>query len=140
MRIGFTGTRNGMAPSQRKAFQLHILKLPEFSEFHHGDCVGADDEAAVYVYDTRRAEVVCHPPTDATHRAFGAYHERREEKGHFARNRDIVNDTDMLIATPWQTERPAPKTGGGTWYTIEYAEKQGKPVTIIWPDGRVERT
>jgi hypothetical protein len=44
----------------------------------------------------------------------------------------------MLIATPWQSERPAPKTGGGTWYTIEFAEKWGKPVAIIWPDGRVE--
>jgi hypothetical protein len=33
--------------------------------------------------------------------------------------------------------RPPKGTGGGTWYTIEYAEKQGKPVKIIWPSGSI---
>lgn len=47
-------------------------------------------------------------------------------------NRDIVAETDELIATPkgFQEERRS-----GTWATVRYALKARKPVTVIWPDG-----
>jgi hypothetical protein len=133
-RIGFTGTRHGMTPEQASAVAAVMGELG-MTEFHHGDCIGADKEAndiALWV----GIEPVIHPPVDEAHRAFCASAKMREPKRHFARNRDIVDETDHLIATPWQAERPAPKSGGGTWYTIEYAEKRGKPVTIIWPSGK----
>jgi len=28
--------------------------------------------------------------------------------------------------------------GSGTWATIRYARKVGKPVTIIYPDGEIQ--
>jgi hypothetical protein len=164
MKIGFTGTRNGMTQAQSHAFVSLLMggevayylgidalfyddekERSRISTFHHGDCKGADDEAADAVKNLRDIarkyrgiSIVCHPPADNTHRAFNKHAEvTLEPKTHFARNRDIVNACDLLIATPWQTERPPKGTGGGTWYTIEFAEKQGKPVMIIWPDGNV---
>lgn len=70
--------------------------------------------------------------------ALQASDEVRQVKTHFARNRDIAFECEELIAMPRHTQRPQNGTGGGTWYTVGQAEKQGKPVRIIWPDGVVE--
>jgi hypothetical protein len=55
-----------------------------------------------------------------------------EPKSFFARNRDIVDETDMLIATP-----ATKKETGGTWYTINYSRKQKKQRVIVYPDGSI---
>jgi hypothetical protein len=135
MKVGFTGTRRGMTMEQQMTLYDLLSRFGAEDEGHHGDCVGADDQFHSHCGRKRMKRHV-HLPVDEAHRAFvkGAdviY----EPLTHFARNRGIVNATDMLIATPWQTERPPKGTGGGTWYTVEYALKVGKPVTIIWPDG-----
>jgi len=44
MKIGFTGTRDGMTQHQKEQFVLAMQDLSP-SEFHHGDCKGADAEA-----------------------------------------------------------------------------------------------
>lgn len=51
------------------------------------------------------------------------------------RNRDIVEAAEVLIACPDGPERQR----SGTWATIRHALRVGKPVVIVWPDGRVER-
>lgn len=144
MKIGFTGTRNGMTEPQRLAFSVLVLRLNAnalngITEFHHGDCVGADFEAAHCAsMNLPHAKIVCHPLADDSLRGyFPCNHDTREPKTYFARNRDIVNETDLLIAAPWQATRPAAKTGGGTWQTVEHAAKIGKPVRIVWSDGSV---
>jgi len=49
--------------------------------------------------------------------------------------RDFVNECDVLIAAPGEfVER---KRGSGTWGTVRYARKLGRPLVIIWPDGVV---
>jgi hypothetical protein len=134
MKLGFTGTRRGMTTKQAETFQ-QVLKSCNPGEFHHGDCIGADDEAADIAHDFLLPDmIVVHPPTDDTHRAFnGSGNERmREPKTHFARNRDIVDETDMLIAAPYESEH---QKRGGTWYTVDYAKKKRRRVIIIWPDG-----
>jgi len=143
MKVGFTGTRNGMTAAQAAAFGAVISELPSFAEFHHGDCVGADDEAANAVHEMRleegghRLAIVCHPPLDEKLRAFNPCHDAiRAPKTHFARNRDIVDESDVLIATPAQmTHQPR----GGTWYTVDYARKKGRLVILVLTDGTVER-
>lgn len=136
MKIGFTGTRNGMTRQQIEAFGTLLSAIP-FDEFHHGDCIGADNEAANLVFGLRGAccKTVVHPPVDEKLRAFNKlYVEMREPKTHFARNRDIVNECDVLIVCPLQSER---QERGGTWYTHDYAIKRGKKVIVIRPDGTI---
>ena len=64
MKVGVTGTRNEITRKQFDALVDLILKLDEAFpalEFHHGDCVGADDTAA-RLFKLRGIKIVCHPP------------------------------------------------------------------------------
>jgi hypothetical protein len=55
-----------------------------------------------------------------------------EPKSFFARNRDIIDETDIWIATP-----ATKKETGGTWYTINDSRKQKKQRVIVYPDGSI---
>lgn len=138
MKIGFTGTRHGMSTPQYNALYALFGKF-RLTEFHHGDCIGADDEAAKMVahqlFFQRTCRIIGHPPTDDTHRAFFKHNDfERLAKPYLERNRDIVDACDVLIACPLE---PEPQLRGGTWSTINYARKVGKPVYVITPDGTV---
>jgi len=133
MRVGFTGTRHGMTDA-KKATLWNILSGLQVDEFHHGDCVGADDEAAKITSVCQGdCVIVCHPPLVESLRAFNKqHHQIRQSKTYLLRNCDIVNETDVLIAAPCDAKK---KQTGGTWATIRYARTQGKRVIILWPDG-----
>lgn len=140
MKLGFTGTRRGMTKAQMETFAATIAAVHPFEEFRHGDCQGADDEAANLVYEAFSCYgpmVIVHPPVDETHRAFNEhYFAILAPLTHFARNRAIVDACDLLIACPCEmTAQPK----GGTWMTVGYAKKRKKPVKIIWPDGVIEQ-
>jgi hypothetical protein len=111
--------------------------LEEFQpiELHHGDCVGADadvDALASGLFIHR----VIHPPAQEVLRAFCRSTEMREPKDYLARNRDIVDESDVLLVCPRDYDE---KQRSGTWSTKRYAVKQGKPVIVIWPNGEVKR-
>jgi hypothetical protein len=141
--IGFTGTRNGMTAAQfdtlTRLLNAMLDGRPHKSvQFHHGDCIGADEQAASAAWG-RNAFIVCHPPEDEKLRAFSPYiHETRERKSHLASNRDIVNECDVLIGTPPYQAIIAKETKGGTAYTVNYAVKMGKPALVVYPDGSVD--
>lgn len=133
MKLGVTGTRNGMTVKQFEAVESLIYRLKP-SELHHGDCVGVDNQAAEVAWEAK-VRVICHPPIDQRLRAFNARHaESREPLTHFARNRAIVDESDAMLVVPMQGER---QERGGTWYTFDYAVKRGKPVYLVKPDGTV---
>lgn len=127
-RIGFTGTRNGMTDAQKVTV---ARKFAEWVCLHHGDCVGADADAHA-IAERLGMEIIIHPPIDNKLRAYCKAPVILSPATHFARNRNIVNGTDGLIATPRLMVR---EERGGTWYTIDYAVKVGKPAWIVWPDG-----
>jgi hypothetical protein len=133
MKIGFTGTKQGMTIEQKQAF-WDMVMVNDISEFHHGDCVGADADA----HDLMKPDhnIVVHPPANPSKRAFcKGYKEIREEKEYLDRNHDIVDETDVLVACPCgKTE----VLRSGTWATIRYAKKIGKLVFVIYPDGSVD--
>lgn len=136
MKIGVTGTRSGCTPHQLEKLKIGILNIiVEHGpcEFHHGDCIGVDAEAAI-IARNYGCKIVCHPPIDDELRAYQKYDYAWEEKTYFARNRDIVNCSDILIVVPWQSEH---SSKGGTWYTYDYAAKNNKKLVIIWPNGEV---
>ena len=136
-RVGFTGTRDGLTLAQLDALNDLFVRLIDrdmFAEFHHGDCVGAD-ATAHYLASFHMIPVIIHPPVNQRMRAFcaGAYR-MRTAREYGARNRQIVSDTDLLIATPNSDES---YRGSGTWATIRHAQDEDRPIFIIYPDGRV---
>lgn len=130
MKVGFTGTQIGMNARQQAELteQLTLLRA---TEFHHGDCVGADEEAHHLVRARFPSiKIICHPPTNPLKRAGCTSDGYREPKEYLDRNRDIVDETDYLIAAPaTRTE----KRRSGTWYTVRYARKLNRDHKILRP-------
>lgn len=136
MKVGFTGTQSGMKVKQAKALlkQLKRLMSDSTNEFHHGDCIGADKEAHDIVVEYLGCGIVIHPPENNVKRAFcksGNILKICDQKEYLARNRDIVDQTDILVACPKGPE----ERRSGTWSTVRYAKKVGRRVIIIMPDG-----
>lgn len=138
---GFTGTRNGLTSHQGPVLSEMIIR-EDFSEFHHGDCIGADLAAHVqlWLWVAGEVEVNIHPPLIETYRAFATNHYpltncyTHPPKDYIARNHDIVNACNRLIAVPGEMFE---RKRSGTWATVRYARKIGRPITIIFPDGTV---
>ena len=136
LKIGFTGTQSGMTFDQKNNFLVTLRELNEefhLTEFHHGDCIGADADAhkLMQIYFPH-VEIRKHPPEDPKKRAFCEGGFCYTEKPYLVRNHMIVDETDMLIATP---ENGNEEMRSGTWATIRYAKKTDKKITIISPDG-----
>jgi hypothetical protein len=140
MRVGFSGTRNGMRPQQLSTF-LKVIEQLNPTDFIHGACKGADEEAAKLVRESIfGCRIIARPGKSAkggenglaSTAALEVSHEVMPAETHFVRNRKIVADCDVLIATPFAMAR---LTFGGTEYTIAQGKKAGKRVLIIQPDG-----
>jgi hypothetical protein len=136
--LGFTGTQRGMTPAQRRALIDVIDRFADRGEFHHGVCIGADEEAHELVHP-RGWKMCLHPPTNmkkvSAHCPGDVYY---EPLPYLARNDMIVAAAEHLIAAPYAPEDNPGQKRSGTWYTVRRARMRGIPVTIIWPDGRVE--
>lgn len=131
---GFTGTQAGMTAQQcavvRRMLQLcHVV--------HHGDCIGADKDCHE-IADQLGLVITIHPPENPKKRAYCSSRlaDVRPEKPYRVRNYDIVDESRVLIATPKTMEE---ETYSGTWMTVRYARRKGKPIRIVWPDGSVTR-
>ena len=130
MKVGVTGTRSGMTAEQKFLVQ-GLLESLSGTELHHGDCVGVDAEVAIMAKELGY-QIVCHPPEKSDLRAWVPADEMREPFSYFRRNRNIVDECDVLLVVPYQN---SPQNQGGTWYTYSYAQKKGKNNIIVWPDG-----
>lgn len=132
MILGMTGTREDLSYEQYVWLSVQIV---DCEEFHHGACVGAD-EAGHQLAMRQQKRVIVHPPTDQRLMIpfDGMVWDWKLAKPYLDRNRDIVDESDQVIALPNGPE----SLKGGTWYTVRYAMKQGKPVAICYPDGSVE--
>lgn len=137
-RIGFTGSRQGITVAQAERVQSILEELWEElrSEFHHGNCVGAD-ETALKMAGELGYWTVAHPANGLgrLQLALSLSDTYRERRSPLARNEDIVIATDILIACPKESEEPPVRRGQGTWSCVRFARKFGAPYTIIWPDG-----
>ena len=118
-KIGFTGTQKGMKGYQPFLIRLFFKKYAsEISEVHHGDCIGADKD----FHDIAKEfllKVVLHPPKNPSKRAFCKAEVEFPKEEYLDRNHKIVDNCDMLIATPKGEE----ELRSGTWATIRYAKK-----------------
>lgn len=128
--IGVTGTHVGCTSAQHTTLRLFITALNARS-LHHGDCVGVDAEAAG-IANLAGMRVICHPPLNEIRRAFAPSHEVRIAKHYLVRDRDIVDESDLMIGVPRLAQE---ELRSGTWATIRYAVKQNRTVYLINPDG-----
>lgn len=128
MIVGFTGTRHGMNSKQLNAFRsfLGTLDWP-ISEFHHGDCIGADQQAN----DIARSmdiKTAGHPPIKTSKRAYCKCDIWFTPKEYLARNADIVDVCDVLVVAP-QTNVEINRSG--TWSTYRDAKRIGRDIMML---------
>ena len=76
-----------------------------------------------------------HPSDGMRYRACCLGDQDHEPEPPLKRNITMLEATDALVAAPDGPER----LRSGTWSTIRQALKRGMGVTIIWPDGKIER-
>lgn len=133
MIVGFTGTQRGMNEAQWLAlWQLLLPRAP--GDFHEGDCIGSDAQAAKGAR-TAGFRVIGHPPINPSKRAYFPADEWRFAHDYLTRNKRIVDACQEMIATPGEY---AEQLRSGTWAAIRYARKMGRPCHVILPDGRVQ--
>jgi hypothetical protein len=134
MKIGFTGTRDGMTEAQMVAVE-NILRgfWRERAQVHHGCCVGAD----ATFHETAQALGI----VTVGHPAYPIGHEMRADLEcdmmhdilpPLERNQAIVDLTDLIIATPFQDTEVQ---RSGTWATLRYSFRVNKARCIVTPDG-----
>jgi hypothetical protein len=134
MRFGFTGSGTKTFPPQRAAFTSWVsANANRFDGFDHGDCIEADAFAHDVVREFTAARIAIHPPLKGDKRAFREGDEAWMPKPYLSRNQDVVRASDMLLAMPHGEE----ELRSGTWSTIRFARKLGRPVVIFWPDGQI---
>ncbi len=128
MKIGFTGTREGMSQAQKEAF---VLKCDELgiTEFHHGDCEGADAQAHDIVREFfPHVWIEVYPPVSTYRQAFRKGDKHHPPESYITRDHKIVDATECLIGTPLQNNEIL---RSGTWTTIRYARKKNKPNFVL---------
>jgi hypothetical protein len=128
MRVGITGTREGMSQHQKEQFVLKLLELQP-TEFHHGDCLGADAEG----HDSVReffpdCKIHVHPPIKDYMRAFRQGDVMYEPDDYIPRDYRIVDMTEFLIGAPL-TDKEIVRSG--TWTTIRYAKRIGRNHEVL---------
>ena len=129
MKIGVTGTRHGANVRQLSLIYDILKQVKQPSEFHHGDCIGVDNQTA-HMALRLGFKIICHPPLIKTLRSYFPSHEYRLENSFLERNRNIVDETELLIVVPSEMTR---QPRGGTWYTYDYAKRHGKHIQLILP-------
>lgn len=128
--VGFTGTQLGMTLDQKRRVE-GIIQSFSIGAAHHGDCIGADAEFHT-ICRGNRLHIVGHPPLNPSKRAFCDFDEERDPKDYIPRNHDIVDESHFMIATPREFGEVL---RSGTWATIRYSNRIGKPIVVILPDG-----
>ena len=134
--IGFTGTRMGMTNEQHNSLK-RIFTGTNFI-LHNGQCEGADFQAYEMTKKFNQ-HIVLHPPKDKKYKFFNPerypFETVCKPKDYLKRNKDIVNDSEILIAVPKESNEVL---RSGTWSTVRYARKKKGRVVIIYPSGKIE--
>lgn len=133
--LGFTGTRRGMSPAQKRVF-FETVKLLDVQIFVHGDCIGADADAHEIVREiSPDIRIEARPAGDGPNRAYKKADIVHASHAPLSRNKKIVESVEQMIACPGEQSEIL---RSGTWSTIRYTKKLLKPLLIIYPNGTKE--
>lgn len=140
-KVTFTGTRKGMTGLQIAAVAKLLADHPEWPEAYHGDCNGADaqfDMLCIVMGVHRSIRPSNLPGTRAfcdDYKDFVDAEALSEPMHPLERDHLLVDDGDVLIAVP---QHDMEEQRSGTWATVRYARRVGKPIYIVWTNGNVE--
>lgn len=141
MIVAFTGTRNGLTPAQERTLAVLLTNLKP-GIFFHGGCRGADLHAEVVCLRCDHVMTIRCFPGDDKQLQNALKRKTNVDKHHnlqysiwspqpyLVRNRDMVDQADLLIAAPSSLVE---ERSSGTWSTVRYARKVGKPVVVLDP-------
>jgi len=134
MIYGVTGTRRGWTDAQRTTFTMMIKDL-DITEWHHGDCVGVDDQASLIIRRRFGQDVIhSHPPDNEKKRAYVPSGPVYPAKPYLERNWDIAKIIEVLFVIPWTKKK---LVQSGTWHTYRAATACKKKTIVIGPDGEI---
>src|SRR5262245_60144274 len=127
--VGFTGARTGMTPAQAQAVDALLARLAERHPTRalcglHGDCIGTDAEFDA-ICKRRAIAVKIRPAAILGMRAGCDSEVIAEPRPPLVRNREIVADSELLIACP-RTAKEVLRSG--VWATIRAMRKKGGPI------------
>lgn len=139
LNIGVTGTRDGMNKIQEENIKDILEKLifeKEYTDrvFHHGQCIGVDVQA-VKILKQFGFTIISHPPVKKDLLGISYNDLTYPPKSYFARNRNIVDECNILFVVPKENQR---QSKGGTWYTHDYGVIKKKQIFIFYPNGEIE--
>lgn len=134
MDLGFTGTQQG--PMSREQSYTVIELIAGFRRgrklrFHHGCCIGWDDQAARFAR-LLGYRLIGHPPMNTEKMCSVVNDENFPPDGYISRDHHIVQVSRILIAA---VKRNHEELRSGTWATVRYAAKIGRPGLVVWPNG-----
>lgn len=134
-----TATQRGLTKEQRLAAANFFIRDDvqfDLEVFRHGGCIGGDEELEYLASSLTEALIICHRGDTPEKWADARYsHEFVDPLPNLERNHEMVDDAEHLLAC---TGEAFEVQRSGTWATIRYARKQGKPITLIFPDGTVK--
>jgi len=130
IKVGFTGSRLGLTPQQKTQIALEVRKINPHLVIH-GDCIGADYDFDCIAKDLEIRRKI-KPCNLKDQRAFCEAEFIEEPKAPLERNRDIVDECDILLAAPGSKNEIH---RSGTWSTIRYATKTKKNLIVFYTDG-----
>lgn len=140
MKIGFLGTLREFTQVQRDLFIDTIIKFGVVEEFHHGDCVGSDENAHNIIrLIAPDCEICVHPPVREMHRAYCEGDVDFVQMDYIARNQEIVDFSDVVVACIHEFIKGQARSGANDpWRAIEYAKSQKIHTIIINNEGKVK--
>jgi hypothetical protein len=130
--LGMTGTSKKDLTVVQKDLSLEFILRVNPLRVHHGICIKADEQFHHLIErNFPHIHIIGHPPINKFKMARGlVFHSICKSKEYLARNRDIVDSSQMLLAFP---ENEYESIRSGTWYTVRYARKKNIPIRIIAP-------
>jgi len=137
MIVGFTGTKKRMTKKQKMMIKKILIKFKDIiDEYHHGDCIGSDEEFHEIVSSLGfNFKINIHPPINPKYRAFCKGGIILPSKEYIERDDDIIDASTLMLATPKEFHEIL---HSGTWTTIRHSIKKGIPLAIIYPNGKID--
>ena len=108
----------------------YLARYSKMTEFHHGDCVGADEQAHTVVRKHFNCSIHGHIPVRTNSRAYCKFDVIYKAKPYLVRNHDIVDMVDLLLAAPYENTEVV---RSGTWATVRYARKVNRELIMLRP-------